>query len=153
MAGEIPAKKFDVWRRLYTRFLLEPKPLQESNAAVQVSIQPVTQADELLRTPTIAKNSEDISASAGTYVAFHTVPAGKRWKVTNIVRAATTSGTNVRLNDGSIDTQISVFQTGAEALRGEWFMNENWSIGMDTTGNGADSSKELAIHYLEEDAF
>lgn len=45
----LPSKRFRIWERLYTRFMLEPPPAGSSpQPAVVKTIQPVTNVDELL---------------------------------------------------------------------------------------------------------
>lgn len=75
----IPSKRFEVWSRLYGRFLLEPLPAGPPQAAVSPLIVPVTQADELLRQP--EGRSENPTISGTGTVTMYTVPVGERWRL------------------------------------------------------------------------
>lgn len=78
MLDTIPSKRFDIWRRLYTRFLLEPAPAS-TGPDVGKTILPVTDADELLRVPRI-----DTTVTGTLTVGLRpvrTVPDGERWRL------------------------------------------------------------------------
>ena len=78
----IPSKRFEVWSRLYGRFLLEPWPAEGgSKAAVSAVIQPVTQADELVKRSTVVQGSGQFTASSAEQNVVYTVPAGVRQRV------------------------------------------------------------------------
>ena len=86
-----PARRFDIWRRLYSRFLIEPLPVQDSESpGVATVIQPTTDADELLK-----RHGQFFTATAsfnanGRQVGV-TVPDGERWDL-HILRAGAASG-------------------------------------------------------------
>ena len=151
--GLIPSKRFDVWRRLYTRFLLEPRP---ATVGVDVgkTIIPVTVVDLLLVRLAPQSAAQDISASAGAYVAFHTVPSGTRWVVKAYVRDTTTAATRVSVNINGTFLTITGSQTASQENNNvDWQLNEGDSIGLVTTGNGADSARRLTVLVEEQDAF
>jgi len=75
----IPSKRFEVWSRLYGRFLLEPQPAGFPQAAVSPLIVPVTQADDLLRLP--EGRSENPTISGISTLTMFTVPPGERWRL------------------------------------------------------------------------
>lgn len=77
-ATAIPSRALEVWRRLYTRYALEPFPASVGPDVLK-TIVPVTQADQLLQTPEIREAT--VTSSAGNIVTYHTVPAGERWEV------------------------------------------------------------------------
>lgn len=143
------------WSRLVNRFLLEPiHPLVMKTIGDQVV--PVTQFDDLLRTPQgVRVGSIDLQASAGTFVAFFTVPEGERWTLKQLHRPGTTANSLVALQDGS-GSYIPLTTLGTtEAIFGSAGieLDQGWQIGMLTTGNAGDSSRDLRIYYLLEDAF
>jgi len=152
----IPSKQFDVWRRLYARYILEPFPVQNGGMPdVFKTITPVTQADDLLRVPRTLSSAEDISASAGTYTVYQTVPAGKRWRISMVERGATTGASRVRfrakVGDPLVALQLGV--TAGLVLICDLTLDELADIGLDTTGDAGDTARFLGIHLLEEDAF
>jgi len=76
-----PARRFDLWRRLYTRFLIEPYPVEPGEGpGILTEIVPVTSADELLKA---YGNRAGVSASynANGQVELIRVPDGERWTV------------------------------------------------------------------------
>lgn len=72
----IPSRSLEVWRRLYTRYRLEPHPASVS-PDVSKTIQPVTQADKLLTRVAVRSNTKEIPTGVLTEVL--TVPSGERW--------------------------------------------------------------------------
>lgn len=86
----IPSKRFDVWSRLYNRYSLEPHPAIGSLAAVALTVQPITDADRLLRRGDIDVSLFAVVAQAT--VTVRTVPAGERWTL-YAIEAGVASGT------------------------------------------------------------
>ena len=152
-----PSKRFDIWRRLYTRFLIEPVPVSFSEQpGIGTIIQPITSADELLKIPqTLTGDSQDLQAAAGTFTVYHTVPAGKRWKVTVITRGATQANSRVRFRSkpGDDIMTISALATALLPIFLNVQLEEAGTIGMDTTGNAGDDAVFLSVYLEEEDAF
>jgi len=75
-----PAKRFDVWRRLYSRFLIEPLPaLQGGQPDIATTIQPITNSDELLRDIKLVNKTTSVTGT-GLFSSL-VVPTGKRWNV------------------------------------------------------------------------
>jgi len=81
-----PARRFDLWRRLYKRFLIEPLPAQEgASPAIATVITPVTDADILLRAPNPdSVDSASLDAARNAYDTIITVGTGERLWVTYI---------------------------------------------------------------------
>ena len=76
--GLIPSKRFDVWRRLYDRYALEPFPASDSlSTMVAKTIVPVTQADVLLQTEEVRLDVVEVQSDTVSVV---TVPKGERWQ-------------------------------------------------------------------------
>lgn len=102
MNGSIPSKRFEVWQRLYARFLLEPEPAEGSEAAVSSLVVPTTDADLLIRRIAVHQGSSGHAAgTAETLVAF-TVPVGIRltvraWDVRRI--SGDNTFTRIQLNN------------------------------------------------------
>jgi len=99
-----PAKRFDLWRRLYTRFLIEPFPVTDGEGpAVSTLVQPVTDADELLKNYGLV-TFNSASFDADQVVNGPTVPSGKRWLI-YVLRWGRSSGNRTALqwiiNDAS----------------------------------------------------
>ena len=72
----IPSRALEVWRRLYTRYNLEPGPATVGPDVLKTII-PVTQADQLLaRHLGVVEDTSLTAVAAGVVV--HTVPVGLR---------------------------------------------------------------------------
>jgi len=83
----IPSRQLEVWRRLYTRYSLEPAPASVS-PDVSKTIVPVTQADALLEAHRSEIGSNTASGTGDLEMA--SVPEGKRWTLNSIhMRRAT----------------------------------------------------------------
>lgn len=155
----IPSKRFDVWRRLYTRFLLEPLPAEGSSAGVSSVILPVTDADRLLRTPEI--EIFQVSVTGTGLTAFATVPAGRRWMI-NELRVARASGTMTHQGitftapDGSEMTVYS-YASQAEAELWECFkqqtLDPGWIISVSFDAHSVTGNVDLQVFREAEDAF
>jgi len=155
----IPAKQFSVWSRLYNRFQLEPEPAVGSNAFVSPVIQPITDADRLLKTPVIA--AETVSVTAIGSVVFHTVPLGDRWTLL-AQRAARASGTMTftffEVGDPSaVVMQLNQFASQAESQLYEYKqgvnLDEGWTIRVFFDAHSVVGDVTSTILYEREDAF
>lgn len=115
--GLVPSKQFDVWTRLYSRYLLEPAPAAGFGVAVAKSIVPVTQADDLLKQNRGEAGSTNIIGTGNATV--FTVPSGFRqkfytfhfslstgtWTISRIVLRDVSEGTDVFIHEeGSVTT-------------------------------------------------
>lgn len=151
----LDVKQFLAWTRLYDRFKLEPHPVDGQNLQPLLlpTIQPITDSDELLKVLRVESAFADLSGAAGTFTAYFTVPPGKRWEIQNITKSLTAAGTPVLISDGATEISIFPFATAADGRNGLWELQENWELGMNTTGNGGDSNIELGILFKEQDAF
>lgn len=156
-----PARRFDLWRRLYTRFLIEPFPAGDAVPAVSTLIVPVTQADELLSEPRGFEETTEASAALAANLSIATVPAGNRWRLQTI-NVLRTSGDNTfsrfLIQDASrgglsiaIDTFASV--TGA-TLRLDTIirMDEGDAVRILMDGAGVAASNMRVQLWLEEEA-
>jgi len=155
----LPAKRFNVWSRLYNRFLLEPLPAVGSNAYVAPVIQPVTDADRLLQTLALESSTVSITSAIGFVVA--TVPSGQRWTV-QFMRVRRSSGTwthNTFLIRSNLDIPMEIRNYTQTATSELWELlkplelDEGWqlSVNVDTWSVTGNMVTDLLI--LREDAF
>lgn len=94
LAG-IPSKAFQVWQRMYIRYLLEPLPAAESEGVtVGKMIVPVTQADELLAAHGIVTGTATYTAGQSVVLNPLTVPTGRRWTLIGFDCEAQFTGDN-----------------------------------------------------------
>jgi len=134
------------------KFQLEDVPRNDNPMLFQPVIIGTTNMDNAVSLDVSASANSNLTAAAGTYVPMHTVPQGERWTLLYAHRAGTTATTRIRVAiNGAIGTDFSN-TTNAEsevplfALR----LIPKDSIGMLTTGNGADNSVNLTIYYTKE---
>lgn len=112
MTFGIPSKAFQVWQRLYLRFLLEPLPATETpGVTVGKMIVPVTQADELLASYGIKSSVFTYTAGQAVQINVHTCPDDKRWTLFGVDGEAQLTGDN--LTDRFMILDASAGQQGA----------------------------------------
>ena len=155
----IPSKQFNVWSRLYTRFRLEPHPLVESRAAVAMDVQPITDADQLLRRPNVERTVFTVTGTGVQLV--RTVPAGERWTV-NLIRVTLLDGTwthsNVQLNDPNGDQMILNAWSSSSGsiltdLNKDVIADEGWEFYVNISAYTAQGFLHFDLLKLVEDAF
>ena len=138
--------------RLRTRFNLLTQPERPDAMPVIMSIQPITNFDELLRTSKIINANLDLRGSG--FVPLYTVPAGKRVRLKALfissVAAAHWSGISDGTNTFSI-TETGTTQTINNSL--DYQCLEGWIIGSNGTANIADSAIPCQCLIEEEDKF
>jgi len=154
----IPSKRFDIWRRLYARFVLEPAPASGSAAAVGTEVVPITNVDELLGEPRAFRVVEDLTPTIGAYRGIYSVPAGKRAKLIALTRDQITGDTRLAIRLVTDGANVDVFLTPLEAPFQSWLgspvtLNEGDSAGWLTSGNAGDGARVGYAIVVEEDAF
>lgn len=153
----IPSRRFDAFSRLYSRYLLDPGPVEAGvGPGVLTTVIPVTQLDELLAEPGIRTATLALEASAGTLVEGLTVPRGRRWKVKLMTLANTAAVTRMQIRDVSRAQSVSVDTNGTSlhVVDGvEYILDELDFIGALTTGNVGDTAIIIAAYVEESDAF
>ena len=146
--GSIPSKRFDVWRRLYSRFLLEPGPASGSRAEVLTAIQPITDVDAIIAAPTVERAAFDLND-----LIFHgfTVPAGERWRPGNVHGEPTTGNTHIRAVIGGVVITLTANDTNEKLIdvRG-LILDESDQIGWFGTNNAGDTSRVLEVEMTVE---
>ena len=144
--------RFSLMTRLYSRYLLEPSPAEESYPlSVSPVIVPVIMADEVLVDPVMTDATEDLSG-AGT-VTYFTVPSGERWRLQWIFRSATSANSRVALDPSSPGADQPISPNGTAELRIDVrgiTLVAGDSVQMDATGSGGDSAVTLYISYDRE---
>ena len=144
-----------IWKRLQTRFKARRKTDTDQDdpehPILLETIQPITNADALLMEPLAFSTNIDISGAG--YVAAHTVPEGKRWKLKQVTRQACTAASNVMTTIGGVLVQLTPAATTIQIEPFDFYMDEGDDVGAVGTGNGADSARAVAIIVEEEDAY
>lgn len=149
-----PSRIFELWTRLYRRFLIEPFPADGAGPSVSTTIQPTTDADELLSESLADSQNADLSASAGSGVPIYTVPAGKRWTLKHAFREATIANSRIYMFMQGGTIYLTALGTAEQAVDlSNIKLRDGEGVGMFTTGNGADTAIFLMLVYEETDAY
>ena len=143
-----------VINRLIKRFELSNMYAGSDVMMLPRTIQAVTQVDELLQDHDANVETKSLIAAAGTYVPYETTPLGKRRRFYGIYTGGSTGAGRLQIQRGAVVVQMEVANT-AERFRDllGLVIDENDSIGLTTTGNGADGAISMVSIYSEEDSF
>lgn len=125
----IPSRQYEIWRRLYTRYALEPLPALGSMAVVGTVVVPTTDADALLARH---RGIQTVTAISGAGVAtVHLVPVDTRrhlvavnifqtsgtFDFDDIILLDTTEGKNIAIDAFTAATsRVLPAQTSAPVL-------------------------------------
>ena len=155
---DVPSKQFDVWRRLRSRYLLEPAPPVGSAPRVGTGIQITTDGDELLKEYRIDQSPNlDLTAASGSDVVAFTVPEDERWLLTWFNKSATVANTAMSLNPGnnlSFSLLLTPLGTGLVIEPSiKLLLPPNSRINMRTTGNAGDGNAVCAVATVRETFF
>lgn len=150
----------EVFARLQNRFQLADYALDPSNAFwVPHYVQPVTNVDELLRTPDVLVGTTTGLTGTGQKVVY-TVAKGKRLTLMAYYMAQSGGDKNlqgIRLLDPAGHGIIVQTQTAAISIKGElthgYILDEDWQIGTDLSAGVADSQVAYGFYVLVEDSF
>lgn len=148
-----PTKQFNIWQRLYQRFLIEPFPVDGEGPAVSMVIQPVTDADALLRNTLLIGVNVDLTAAAGTYVNALSVTLGKIWILKGVWRDVSIANTQIRI-DVNDPMNLSIQSTAEEFVSiNDMRLPEGSTLGLVTSGNAGDTAVLIRAIVEEEDVF
>ena len=154
----IPSRALEVWRRLYTRFNLEPGPAGVG-PDVSKTIIPTTDVGELLKVPDVLETTSGGLSPGESFPV--TVPEGERWHLRAYEFGRTSQDRNidgVLLRDPAGQViNIDTF-TGASFRIGGLNANvpvldQGWSIGLSVSGGSADSTFLVTLLIDVERAF
>ena len=155
----LPAKQFNVWSRLYGRFLLEPGPAVGGNAYVSPVILPVTDADRLLKTADIETSQVTVTGIARFVVL--TVTEGERWTI--LFWRTRRSGGVWNLDEFSVVTptgvRMTVHQFTSNPTAELWELqqplelDEGWDMEVNVDAHTSDGLMTTDLFILREDAF
>jgi len=156
-----PARRFDLWRRLYSRFLIEPFPAEGGGPSIATEIVPVTDSDELLRVHGIVRADSATFDADETLATGLAVPAGRRWHLAGIGFEQTTGNrtvTRIILNDDStgLTHNLEVFaatQQHSLILGTVFILEELDFLSITTIGGSTNTVYRTSVWVAEEDAF
>ena len=154
-----PARRFELWRRLYRRFLIEPLPAQSTDQpSVLTSIQPVTDADELLVTRRVIRTV--VVTSAAQQEIIYTVPVAKRAVVISAWFALSTGTYTLDawlLHDGTNSLPLAVLASVTEDARqfggARLKMETGWTFRVSLDAHSSEGNLTTGLLVEEEDAF
>ena len=146
----------ELFNRLMRRFLIELSPRDPTSYLVHRSIQPITNADALLRSVQVNHTTCDLTPAAGTGVPIYTVPQGKRATLICIRKPITTGSATVRIRDPvANENQVIVLNQTAENLLTSQSipLDDGWIVETLTNNNGADGARTFEYLVEEENAY
>lgn len=118
-------------------------------------IQPVASVDEVIRTHSVFSENLDLTGGGSAHVAAVTVPVGRRYTLTHLIRGSSTGNTRLEVvKDG---TRVPLSNSDANTLRmleiNPIVLGPGDTIGMLESGNGGDGSINTQGFYTDEVAF
>jgi len=146
----IPSRALEIWRRLYTRFSLEPGPASVV-PDVSKTIWPVTSVDPMLRRSRGNNPTLDLSVSAGSFVAAATVPDGQAWYLTTIGLRSTVGSTAAAMRISGVIVALSDLGTPASFHTLRHRLEAGDIIGAVAGGNAGDDTRVFQASWEEED--
>ena len=157
LVSSIPSRALDIWRRLYTRFSLEPGPASIAPDVLK-TIVPVTNVDPLLQVVVAVSTSLNLDIGGGGQVVGYTVPTGRRATVLYARRGASTGATQLNIVVGGVLLVVSAAGATAEAFLGQTVtqpivIDEGDTIGMSATDDPGDGGISFRSLVLEEESF
>ena len=155
----IPSRALAVWRRLYTRYALEPGPASVGPDVLKTII-PVTQADLLLARHRGVVDETTV-VGVGAHLA-HTVPQGLRRAVVTLL-AVRTGGTwtldlvnVIDVSEGAtvrISTQAASDNLFLPAHSAPIVLEEGDQISINIATHSVDGTCRLEVWVIDEDLF
>lgn len=140
-----------VWNRLRARLGIVDLGYDVESAVVD-TIQPVTNVDELVSDPKIARVTKSLAGATGLYIVFHTVPVGKRWRLLMLHQAATVGLSEVAVDDGLMIMPISVPGAASKIIQfpERAFLPAGGTVRGKETNNAGDGAVLQWLWYVEE---
>ncbi len=143
----------DIIGRLKSKLKLSDTITSPEDVALLDIVLPMVDVGGLENRLKANRAAVSLVAAAGTPTAILTVPAGKRWRVKHIWREATLATSRVEIY---YKDTLAWYELGLSGLTEQWLstdliLDAGCLLGMDTTGNGGDTSILLTAHYQEED--
>ncbi len=149
----LKSRRFDVFRRLGVKLLIEDEQAKGFPPVVARLITPVIDVSNLLLSEDALFANGNLSAGAGATVIYHTVPVGERWHLRWFVREVTVAATRVLITKviANLTISITALQTPEQFGTFEGIiLDENDSVGCVTTGDAGDVSISLIILFGRE---
>ena len=148
--GTIPSRALEIWRRLYTRFSLEPGPASVV-PDVSKTIWPVTQVDPALRRSVGDNKNLDLTGTSDDFVAARTVPAGETWYLTSIGLRSSAGACLPALKIGTKTVGLGVKGTAGTYVTLRHKLDPGDQIGALAGGNAGDGARRFDASWEEED--
>lgn len=148
--GTIPSRALEIWRRLYTRFSLEPGPASVV-PDVSKTIWPVTVVDAALLRSESESKALDLSVASGTFVVARTVPDGQAWTLTSIGLKSSVAGCSAAVRIDGVVVEFSDRATAANFVTLRHRLAAGDEIGATAGASGSDNARLLMASWEAED--
>lgn len=149
----LQSRRFDVFRRLGVKLLIEDEEAKGFPPLVSRSITPVVDVSGLLLIEDAAFATFSLTGGAGATIAYHTVPVGERWHLRHFVREVCIGASRVLITKARANLTASFTALATAEQIGSFgglVVEENDNVGLVTTGNGADTNISLIILFGRE---
>ena len=149
----LQSRRFDLYKKLGSKLLIEDESAQGIPPLVSRSVQPVVDVSGLLLVEDALLANGDLTGTIGDVVIYHTVPVGQRWHLRWFTREIAAAGTHVVITKSVVPVTFDITVNTAAAQFGTFsgiIIEENDSVNLLATANGADTSIQLAILFGRE---
>lgn len=149
----LQSRRFDVFRRLGVKLLIEDEEAKGFPPEVARLIAPVVDVSSLLLTEDALFANGDLTGTLGNTVTYHTVPIGERWHLRWFAREIATGSSRVLITKSVANIAFSITALATAEQFGTFegiIVDENDSVDLTATGNAGDGSIALSILFGRE---
>lgn len=97
MSSPLESRRYELFRRLDDKLLLEAGEARGFPPLVSREIVAVIDATELLLDQVIERTTLNLDVGGGGFITAHTVPAGERWSLISLNKGATVANSHVEI--------------------------------------------------------
>jgi len=153
MANQLRSRRFDLFRRLTNKLLIEDEEASVFPPAIDRLISPVLEVAALLIDEDALFLNGDLTGTLGNTVTYHVVPVGERWHLRWFAREVATGSSRVIISKAIANIAFSITALATAEQFGTFegiIIDENDSVDLTATGNGGDGSISLSILFGRE---
>lgn len=149
----LQSRRYDVFRRLAVKLLIEDEEAKGFPPLVARLITPVVDVSSLLLDEDALFANGDLTGTLGNTIIYHTVPEGERWHLRWFAREITTGQSRVLVTKQpqNITFSITGLSTNEQFDTFDGIIVDGGdSINLTASGNAGDGSISLAILFGRE---
>lgn len=149
----LQSRRFDVFRRLAVKLLIEDEAVKGFPPLVARLITPVVDVSGLLLDEDALFANGDLTGSLGNTVNYHTVPEGERWHLRWFAREVATGSSRVLITKQPQNLTFSITPLATAEQFGTFegiVVDGGDAIGCSATADAGDGSISLSILFGRE---